>query len=406
MTGKLLKQNASFRNFFIGQVVSQLGDRIHSLALLWITYKWSGSAALVGGIMIGTSLPGILIAPYAGTVIDKFDKKQVMILADIVRFLILCFITYASYSGFLNYSILVTATVFMSIASSFFNPAALSVMPELVGSDRNMLTGANALSQIGQSASAVAGPIAGSALIAAIGVSAAFLFNTFSFVASVVFLLRIKQKLSRTRTSESWLKDIGKVKEVFAQLPLLRQLLVPVIIVNLFLCAITILIPVLAESIFKMGAVGMGWLMASFGSGMFAGTIILSFFKISLSERVMVAANFILLGVAFAIVGFGGSFPMSVVGFILGGFCLNVVNIKLIVLYQMLLPPESRGKVIAVITALALSSQPVSYGVTGYILDVVNPLTLLMVSGAVIFVIGLYVYFLSGWRECLAESSV
>jgi predicted MFS family arabinose efflux permease len=157
-------------------------------------------------------------------------------------------------------------------------------------------------------------------------------------------------------------------------------------------------IPVLAEGVFAVGAVGMGWLMAAFGTGMFIGTIVLSVYKIEIADRVLITLNFILIGIAFAVIGFSGSFYWSLASCALVGFCLNLINIKLIVLYQMLLPPESRGKVMAVITALALSSQPISYGVTGYILDKLDPLKLMVMCGMAIIVVGMYVYSLKSWR--------
>ncbi len=356
--------NNDFRQFFFGQLISQLGDRIHSLALLWVTYSWSGSAGLVGGIMIGTSLPGILIAPYAGTVIDRFNKKQVMIVADLVRLVIVGFVAFASYGGFLNYPLLLGATVLISLASAFFNPAALSVLPDLVEPEKDSLTRANALAQLGASGSAVVGPLVGSSLIAAIGVSAAFLFNTLSFALSIFFLLNIKKTLPSHRSSGSWLKDLGIVKTVFADRPLLAQLLLPIVIVNLFFCSITIVIPVLAQGLYGKGAGGMGWMMAAFGGGMLVGTLLLSACRIRFTDRTMIAGGFFLLGGAFGVIGGVPGYHWSLIGCLLAGLGLNLVNIKLIVLYQRLLPEQSRGKVMAVLTALALSTQPVSYGVT------------------------------------------
>ena len=401
MQNNILTGNADFRNFFLGQMISQLGDRIHSLALIWITYTWSGSAAMVGGIMIGTSLPGVLIAPYAGTIIDRYNKKQVMIVADVVRLIVLGGITFASYGGFLNYTLLIIATVLISIASAFFNPAALSVMPELIDAETESLTSANALAQMGASGSAVAGPLVGSTAIAAIGVSAAFLFNMISFTLSIYFLLKIKKQLHRHQSAGSWLKDIGVVKTVFAKLPLLTQLLVPIIIVNLFFCSITIVIPVLAEGVYDKGANGMGMLMAAFGCGMLIGTLVLTIYKVKYSNRTIVSAGFCSMGIAFLIIGGLSGYYWSLAGCMLIGLSLTVVNIKLIVLYQQLLPAASRGKVMAVITAMALSTQPISYGVTGYVLEMIDPLRLMLICGIFIMAVGIYVYTLKEWENHL-----
>ncbi len=378
-----------YKYFFIGQLISQLGDRIHSLALLWITYKWSGSTAAVGGIMIATTLPGVVISPFAGGLIDRLDKRKIMMFADFFRGILVFFLAFAAYKGFLNYSILISITIFISLASAFFNPSALSIIPELVPSE--FLTKANALNQLSGSGSAVLGPLFGSVLIATIGVPTAFLCNAVSFLISMAFIFKINLKSVITKT-ENFLKDL---KDGFAEIsanPIIKKLLIPIVVVNFFFSSVVIIVPAIADGVFHMGASGMGYMMSAFGVGMFAGTIFLSYYKKLPENKIVLTLSFMIMGAAFFLMGVMLFFPISLVSLFIAGFCLNVINIVLIVIYQQMLDVKIRGKVMALITATALSLQPVSYGVTGIILDFISPSLMLLISGLVIIGSGYFVW--------------
>ncbi len=378
-----------FKYFFIGQLISQLGDRIHSLALLWITYKWSGSTAAVGGIMIATTLPGVAISPFAGSLIDRYNKRKIMMLADFLRGVLVSFLAYSAFKGFLNYTILISITIFISIASAFFNPSALAVIPELVPS--NFLTKANALNQLSGSGSAVLGPLFGSVLIATIGVPTAFLCNAISFFISMAFIFKIRIKTIISKADNFW-KDL---KEGFSEInknPVIKKLLIPIIVVNFFFSSVVIIVPAVADGIFKMGASGMGYMMSAFGLGMFGGTIFLSYYKKLPEDRILLTFSFTIMGISFFLMGILLFFYVSLISLFLAGFCLNIINIILIVIYQQILDVKIRGKIMALITATALSLQPISYGITGIILDVISPSTMLIISGAVIIGSGYFIW--------------
>ncbi len=386
---KILKYK-NYRYLFVAQLVSQLGDRIHSLALLWITYKWSQSSSAVGGIMIATTLPGILISPYAGSVVDKFNKSKIMALADLIRGFLVFSLFYISLKGFLNYKILIVISIFLSIASAFFNPSALALLPELIPS--KYLTNANALNQMSNSASAVIGPLFGSAIISIIGVPMAFLFNSFSFFFSMFFVLKMNVTILFDKVSSSIINAKNSFLEVI-NIPILKKLLLPIVIVNFFFSSVVIIVPIVAEGIFHLGAAGIGYMMSAFGTGMLLGTILLSFFK-KFNKLLILIVSFLVMGCSFFIMGVFLNFNVSLISLFMAGLCLTVLNIILIVMFQELIPFTNRGKVMAIITGIALSMQPLSYGVTGIILDKITSSTMLIISGIIIFLTGIFTFFI------------
>src|SRR5205814_10715344 len=82
---RLLADNRNYRLLWFGQVVSQLGDWFSSVALYALLYELTGSATAVAGIMVVQMLPVALVSPTAGVIVDRFDRRRIMIAADLLR---------------------------------------------------------------------------------------------------------------------------------------------------------------------------------------------------------------------------------------------------------------------------------------------------------------------------------
>lgn len=394
---QLLRSCPNFLRFWLSQATSQVGDRIHSLALIWLVYKWSNSAMAVGMILVATSLPGILISPLAGILCDRFSRRNIMIAADLARGLVVGWVAWQSYIGALGYVGLISATVLIAMAAAFFNPAALSIIPSLV--ERDSLTRANAASQLVAGLSAVAGPLFGSALIATIGVPMAFAINAASFVVSAVFIYMVhEQPVTQTTTRPGFISEMRAGREALRQAPLIMALLGPIMVVNFFFAAIPVVLPVLAEGVFHAGAAGLGILMSCFGGGMFVGSLLLSMAK-QRKERTIALSGFGLMGCCFPVIALSNWLPLSGVGLLGIGVGLSIVNITLVTIFQKLLDNNNRGKIMALITGLALSLQPIAYGVMGIITELLKPAGALLAGGAVILLVTLYLASLKLLKE-------
>ena len=81
----LLRRNPDLRNLWLGQVVSQLGDWFNAIALYSLLYELTGSATLIALVLVLQMLPAMVVSPVAGVVIDRFDRRTIMITADLVR---------------------------------------------------------------------------------------------------------------------------------------------------------------------------------------------------------------------------------------------------------------------------------------------------------------------------------
>ncbi len=373
---ELVRKNRNFRNFWYGQIVSQLGDRIHTLAVIWLVYSWYNSGGAVGLVLIASTLPAFLISPLAGNLLDKYDRRKIMIICDYVRSAFVLSLAVFGYLDMLNLPLIIFFTIIISIGAAFFNPATMSIMPSIVEKDE--LTQANAFYQLSVNASGALGFMLGSGLIALIGVSTAFLINGVSFLLSAFFILRMVYEHIPVKIKTNFLADFKDGWEITKSIPLIIKLFGPIIIINFFLSALFILIPVFAEGVFKQGSAGLGVMMTGLTLGMFAGALMMSgkWVKIKTLKLILPATLFI--GIAFMIMSFYEDYYLYIALFALIGMMINLSNIALMALFQKVVPNEVRGKVFGLLTSASVSAQPISYGIMGLITDLVVPSQILL----------------------------
>ena len=383
----IFKNNTVFLRFWIATIGSQLASRMHSLILIWIIYKWTNSALIVGVAMVAASLPAVLIAPFAGSMVDRHNKIAVMMIADFFRLIIVLIFAYLFYINILDTKLLIIGTIGISLASAFFNPASLAVIPSLVKEDE--ITQANAIEQISGSASSIIGPLFGSAIIAVLGVTNAFIGAGIMFLISVLFLLNIKDiNYAVKEVTTTMLEDIKVGIRLVKKYAIVHKMILKMAVVNFFFSSLTIIIPVVAKADVKVIA----YLMSAIGAGMLVGSLVLSGAKLSIKSGTILSASFVAIGGAFIIAGFTPLLVPQLIEMFVIGFSLNVFNITLISLYQIRLPRESLGKIMSLIIAVSLSLQPISYGIMGAVMGYIGTFYAFIISGTIILLSAIGVY--------------
>lgn len=377
---KLFLLFPQFFRFWIATVASQLASRMHSLILIWLVYKWSNSTLVVGLTMVAASLPSVLISPLSGSIIDRNNKIVLMYIADFFRMTTLIVFAYLYYIGSLNIPILIIGTIVISVSSSFFNPASMAILPELV--DKPNIAKANATGQISASASSIIGPLFGSAMIAQMGATNAFLAAGMLFLVSVVFLMGIKSSNNKVlKDGTSVLSDIKKGFRLIKQYEIVYKMLPKLAIINFFFSSLVVIAPVIAHGEAK----NIAYLMSALGAGMLFSSLLFSSIKIDIKPNYLLAGCIVIMGGSFVGLGFFKTlYILDFFMFIIGA-TLSTFNIILISIYQTKLPGESLGKIMALITAISLSLQPISYGITGVFMEWISVKLVLLISGLVIF---------------------
>ena len=183
----LLKQNPAFRNLWYGQVISELGNWINSIALYALILQLTGSGMAMAAAMMAKLLPMVIISPFAGVVIDRIDRKKVLIASDILRcFTVLGFLIVDSRE---DLWIVYTLTLFEVALTGFFEPARSAILPSIV--EKNHLVTANALSGSTWSIMLTLGAALGGFVVSFFGIKTAFILDALTYLLSAWFIIKI-----------------------------------------------------------------------------------------------------------------------------------------------------------------------------------------------------------------------
>src|SRR5262245_49463630 len=276
-SGWELLKTRSFALLFSGQAVSQIGDSMNKVALLWFVYELTGSAFKMTVIGLLQTIPPLIFGPLIGVYLDRMKKKPVMIWVDLIRTVLVVLIPllYAMEALTLEWLyVLVFAT---SIVSTIFGPALASAVPLLV--PRARLTAANALVQSTTNIGLLIGPAVSGVGIAMVGAQNVLYFDAATFLVSALCLMPIS--LSETVQARAQTVDRATIIQdllvgfrfIFVQHRTVLLLMLTAALYSLGASAFVFLLPVFATQLLDASAVELGWLWSSLGIGMLAASV-------------------------------------------------------------------------------------------------------------------------------------
>lgn len=390
--------NAAFRNLWLAQGTSQLGDRVYQLALMWWTIQTTGSLAKTGLVLIATTLPAVLLGPVAGALADRVLRKPLMLACDGLRALLTGLIAVLALIGDLSFPVLVIASALLAALTAIFNPANMATVPSVVPQED--LLKANSLLETTMHGAGLVGPALGGGIVAAVGPAGAFAFNALSFVGSALALLGVRfPPPARGAHGEPFLESMKAGFRLLGAQPTIGGLLGCFAVLNFFSISILLFLPYFAKTVFQVGAPGLGVMEAAIAAGMFTGALAAG--KLGAGRRRFPVILGAILGTAATFLGMG-AFPiyglflvlLAVTGALFGG-----MNVVVMAFFQERVPPTEMGRFMGLLTSVVFALMPVSNGVFGVVSGVVAPGTLLLVNGGCIAIIGALVGLVPGLRH-------
>ena len=245
---------------------SQLGDWLFNAALLGYVYSTTGSAGWVGAATICRLLPYVLLGPVGGMVADRYDRRTVLLVGDLLRCsLMLALAAVVATEG--PVELVIALTALASAAGTAERPAAMAMLPRLVGESR--LAPANALLHTVQDLGVVVGPAIGAILLAVAPDAVAFLVNGATFAASAALISTMRRRAAPvgTRRIESMRSELMHGLHTARTTPFVVPLFVVVAMAELTYGAQTVQLVLYAASRLDAGAAGYGYLLAVAGLG-------------------------------------------------------------------------------------------------------------------------------------------
>jgi len=193
----LLKTNHNFRNLWLATIISYLGDWFNLLASAALIANLTNSGTAVSYLFLARFLPLFILSPFTGVLADRYDRKRILIWADLLRAItVLCFLL-VQVTG--QVWLLYLLTVIQFSLSALFSPTHAAVLPNLV--QENELVTANALDGFSWSTMLAVGALLGGIAAAVFGIAASFVLDAASFVLSAWFISRITGPTRRNEPS-------------------------------------------------------------------------------------------------------------------------------------------------------------------------------------------------------------
>ena len=272
----LLRDNRNYRYTWAGQVVSEIGDHFNNIAVFSLAVAHTKSGLVVSGVMLSRAIPAVLIGPLAGVVLDRANRKHVMIASDLIRAIVaMAFIlTVRRTDTWLLYVL----SALLMLASPFFTSGRASILPSIATKDE--LHTANSLTQTTQWTTLTIGTFLGGTSVMQFGYQWAFFGNSLSFLVSALCISRLFLAGHGFRPPRSSLTEAEVVRPWHEYAEGLRYMRATPLILGLALInvgwatgggAAQILFTVFGELVFNRGPAGLGTIWSFAGVGLLCG---------------------------------------------------------------------------------------------------------------------------------------
>lgn len=388
--------HANFRLYFFGQAISILGSWIQQVALAWLVYRLTGSAALLGITAFCGLIPQLLVGPFAGAFIDRQDKKRGLILVQSLMALQAFVLAGLTWLDWINTPFIVVMALLLGVLSSFDAPLRQSLIGTFVG-HRDDLPNALALNAMLFNAGRFVGPPIAGLLLGLTSEAACFALNGFSFLALIWAILRGR--------SAPPPRAKGSVGEVFReglayawQDWSVRTLILTLMALNLTASAYAVLLPIFAADVFHGDATTLGWLWGAAGCGAFASTILLATRKALPDVVAAVVAGTGIAAVSLLTFAATDWMALALCGMFGVGFGISVTNVGINMLLQSAAPDALRGRIVSFFTATRFGFDALGGLLAGFLAALAGAGPTLIGEGVVL--LG-FVVFLMARRERL-----
>jgi len=342
-------RHRNFRLYFTGHAVSTLGTWIQQVALAWLVYRLTDSAALLGITTCVALLPQLLVGPLAGAWIDRHDKRRLLILVEGLLGLQAISLALLTAADLIGPLLLVGMAALLGVLNAVDTPLRQSLLSQFVD-DREDLPNALALNAMLFTSSRFIGPPLAGLLLSMVGEALCFALNAVSYLALMAGLLLVR--IAPTPRATGSLRNIfGQGLDYVLGNPSIRLLMLGVMLVNVTASSYVVLLPVFARDIFSGDATTLGWLWGAAGLGSLLSTLLLANNQTVSSLPRLILVSAVASGLALVAFALSSNLALSLLALAVLGFGITVNNVGTNIILQSAAPEALRGRVVALYTS-------------------------------------------------------
>jgi MFS family permease len=384
-------RSRNYRLFVAGQSVSLVGTWMQQVAMSWLVYRLTGSAFLLGVVGFSSQIPTFLLAPVAGVLADRCNRRRLLIITQALAMLQAALLAAAVLSGVVQVWHIVVLSRLLGVVNAFDIPIRQAFVVEMV-SQREDLGNAIALNSSMVNGARLIGPAIAGLLVVSVGEGVCFILNSVSYLAVMAALaaMRLDPAPHLQKQGRHVFRELGEGFFYAFGFGPIRSILLLVALVSLTGMPYAVLVPVFAKEVLHGGAHTFGFLMTASGCGALAGTVYLASRKsvLGLGRLIVLATVLFAAGIA----GFAVStnLPLSLSALVIAGFGAMTLVASCNTILQTVLEEDKRGRVMSFFTVAFMGMAP--FGSFG--------------AGTMAGIIGLRDTLLLGAASCLAGAVI
>jgi MFS family permease len=384
-----LLRNRSFSFLWAGQLVSQSGDAVFDIALLWLVLVTTGSTALVGLTQAAVLIPAVLASPIAGVYADRFNRRNVMVASDLAQGVVLAAVSALYVASSLRFSVLILLVLMIYTCAQFYRAASNAIIPRMVSKEN--LGAANGLLSLTMSANQLVGYSLGGIVILALGPAVPITYDSLAFFVAAALMTFIARGYGRPKgdadgpaAETSFSKEFREGLGYMRRSRIFLQLIVFGLIVNFFGTAMLALLAPYAKLWVHGDASTYGFLAASLALGSIIGSVLVGRVNFRNYVGKLLFAGVVMVGALLVFAGVVTTVLLALVALFATGLVLAVVNVPLNALVQTQVPGEMLGRAGTVLSSLMAAAQPIGAVFAGVLAGLVSIGSVIAGSGVAV----------------------
>ncbi|MCG2788188.1 MAG: MFS transporter [Anaerolineae bacterium] len=388
-----------FFTIFGGQALSLFGSSLVQFALVWYLTQQTGSATILATATLVAMLPQIILGPFVGALVDRWNRRLVMMVADGLIALATLVLAGLFWFDLVQVWHIYAILLVRSTGGAFHWPAMQASTSLMV--PKEQLSRVAGLQQTLFGLVSIVAPPTGAVLISLIPTQGVLMIDVVTALIAIMplFLIAIPQPIrEQTESGEhktSYWQDVREGLAYVAAWPGLMAILLMAVFINFLLTPTGSLMPLLVTKHFGLGALEFGLTDSLFGVGMIVGGILLGVWG-GFKKRIVTSLIGI-VGLGFGVILTGlapaNMFWLALVGMAVAGFMNPITNGPLHAVIQATVKPEMQGRVMSLISSAATAMTPLSLAVAGPVSDLVGIRTWYIFGGIVCLLMGAGAFF-------------
>ena len=379
--------NKNFLLLWFGQAISQIGNRIYVMALAWYIVAVMNSPGKMIVLFIISSLPSLLFGTLIGPLVEKWNKKRVIVVCDIISGCLTALLALMIHFGY-NWLWLIYLVCFLlNTVNLFFSPSVNSILPTIIPADHYRQ--GTSLMKMMTFLSQIMGAAVGGMLVGFFGVFWSIAINAASFFISALMSAFVTFVPSAVTAAGKYFSDIKEGFRYLSRDRMLSGTLAIAVTVNLFLPSFIVLVPIIIKNGLNLDAVHYGIVDAAIPIGAVLVSLLLSLQKKKGNANPMKTLALSIAGIAlvYVLVSAFRNFTTVLLAGMVFGFISNNVNIKVLSYFIEKVEPQFRGRVFSLLESLSYASISVSYIIVSILSSKFDIYVVLLVNGVCLLII-------------------